>query len=47
MASAAPTAPTLDDLFADPDGIIAALVAAMPAPSADAAVRVSSLLAVR
>jgi hypothetical protein len=35
----------LDELFPDPDGTIAALVADLPAPEPSRALRVSSLLA--
>lgn len=38
---------SLDTLFPDPDGVIAALVAELPAPAPGAAARVSALLAVR
>ncbi|KJL25928.1 hypothetical protein RN51_00435 [Microbacterium oxydans] len=36
----------LDVLFPDPDGVIAALVADLPAPAPDSAARVSALLMV-
>lgn len=45
MAHAASTVDPLDDLFSDPDGVIAALVAEMPAPAPESAARVSALLA--
>ncbi|WP_454137588.1 hypothetical protein [Microbacterium paulum] len=35
----------LDDLFPDPDGVIAALVADLPAPAPSRVVRVSGILA--
>ena len=41
---AATAADTLDDLFPDTTGTIAALVAAMPAPTPESAARVSALL---
>lgn len=47
MATAAPLVDSLDTLFPDPDGVIAALVAEAPAPSPESAARVSALLAVR
>lgn len=45
MAYAAPTVDPLDVLFSDPDGVIAALVAEMPAPAPESAARVSAFLA--
>lgn len=56
MRSATPSAPAasspapertdpLDDLFPDPDGVIAALVADLPAPSPSRVARVSGILA--
>lgn len=46
-SSASPVVDTLDALFPDPDGVIAALVADLPAPAPESAARVSALLAVR
>ncbi|MFS0794592.1 hypothetical protein [Microbacterium sp. 1P10AE] len=45
--STAPEHDPLDALFPDPDGVIAALVADLPAPAPESAARVSALLAVR
>lgn len=46
MASeASPTVDPLDVLFPDPDGVIASLVAEMPAPAPESAARVSALFA--
>lgn len=44
MATAAPEHDPLDALFPDPDGVIAALVADLPAPAPECAARVSALL---
>jgi hypothetical protein len=43
-SSTSSTVDTLDDLFSDPDGVIAALVADLPEPTPECAARVSSLL---
>ena len=43
--TASPTVDPLDALFIDPDGVIAALVAEMPAPAPESAARVSALFA--
>lgn len=45
--STAPTVDTLDALYPDPDGVIASLVADLPAPAPESAARVSALLAGR
>ncbi|WP_164478195.1 hypothetical protein [Microbacterium sp. ABRD28] len=45
MATVAPTVDPLDELFPDPDGVIAALVADLPAPETSRALRISALLA--
>lgn len=45
VSAPAPERNTLDDLFPDPTGVIAALVADLPAPAPSRAVRVSAVLA--
>ncbi len=44
MPLSSPSVDPLDDVFPDPDGTIAGLVAALPAPAPDRAARVCSLL---